>query len=1835
MRRLCLTLFACSLVFACSARAQEAAEQPAADPAADAAVDEIGQQAAQLEAELGKLRDSSPEAAELLLQLIDLYHSDGRVFGLIRSGEKFVNNHPLHPQHGAAMVKLIDGLQAVARNKEIVGNCRQFLIRYPESAECARLEQVIADTLVQMSEPLRAAEAYEAVWMRQPTVETGRQAGVKAVQNYVLANNLEGFTGAAKLAEAMLDAYPAGSFATLCGQQAVTDWIRASQWAKSNLVGGKLLSKCPPKDPEQLRLLHMQMGENYSRLGQRANAVVSYKAARAITDSAYLQRLIIIELYNGAATGAELEPLVNEYFQKHADREDRFNLRSYVAVAYLRDGDKPKALAMMAELLPFDAVSNSIASVYARENGIEPAQLAQTEQVLTDAITKNANHANYLRYVLGLEHVRDRQKDLPRARQIIRDMLLKSPSNDSHTQQGLYWLLLTAPSDAEFQADVTAFLKVRTEKYHWTSLRQYLPNWIAAYAPDKEQGERAAWAKTKLDESEQQPFIKDWQATENTNRAVADAARAKLLAPASLPSLSDEQAKLLFNQLGYNYYYQGTPEERVRSATVYGAFAKKFPQDYHAAYSYLFGAIGYGPPEVAKEAALHLLTIEPIDDPTNYNAYYMLVQAADRNMDVDLLKRALSWILKSQQKFGLGNLTYSDSIGDILDKHGLAEEALAFWKNAAKQDYNNSYSRTTAGRILAKQEPEARIKSLQNLAVLDCDFHGAYAMLLADEYLKAGDLDSFEKTLKATRAKQLERPFRGWGIEEYPTRTWVDNYRAGKDFTDAQRLQVFTAVRDLKMGRPSAIAGLAILELPTETPLPPTERLIAYANASTEVYDASDSWDWLAPYAQAAMIRRDYTAVASLVSAMLVNIPNIDPTRLQSGRDMVAQSYARMGTVGLSIDENSPIAPLLQAALYLRLGDTRLALDAYTKNKPLFDEHRNELPVDLILFVCDGHIAAGGEENFERAEDILRNWLVKFSEAMDVDASTKARVQVMLAKTYFRAQRFDVARGEYTTVINRYPGTPEATEAEFGIGESFMAQKVYDQAEAVFEKLSNSKERDTIVRAEFLRGVLASRRGDRDEARDIFKAVLEKVPSVELANQTLFNLAEVYGAEQRYMDQLELLRTVGRLGRASKRWHTPGVDLSIVVQDGDLGISRGHARIPVRVTTQPGGDEETIYLYSGGAGKGLFRTDLETRLDEVTKGDRILQLTGRDTIFCDYPDEFKADFKSVPLSDAEIKIAANAKLEVASTKIVDKDKETFSERLARETREEQERDRPVSQNRPSNQIKPGNPIFLRVADADRDMSNEMDKISVMLSATSGDQVRVDLQETGPHTGLFEGTSVTAELPAGALASDTAIDHSPLMAIDQDPSTFWLSEPDGATPKSLAVDMKDLKAVDHVTVTSPDASSQVPVRGILEGSHDGRFFYRLASVPPQPRVEPVAGDYNDMTMRVYAGYYLNYTTWQQIIDLSKNEKPVEESLAEQLTFSRQADDTDAAQAYGVIWHGKFVQPRSGAVRFGITAARSALVIDGEMELALDNGVRTVDVWLEQGLHDMTVFACTPAATQPISVMRAPEDQNNEQIILGSFRSSDFDLQQPAAKPAAPRAPAVVKTDNGVWDFEFDSTELRHVRLVVQEYLGEAVAISHVQISGEDESEPYIPTKSDVLALANNDTLEIAAGDLITATYTDEFTQTAAGRSQLLNGTLQATYFNARLSPIAYDFVRERNGAVTQIRKQLIRIDPGERFIVEITDYDEDRTEGRDELTFQVAVNDDEPIKLVALETEFAGTFTKEVDTAEVETKGKLVVKPGDRIYCSYVDSQNTFPGHAMARETVVYVNQPSN
>ena len=281
--------------------------------------------------------------------------------------------------------------------------------------------------------------------------------------------------------------------------------------------------------------------------------------------------------------------------------------------------------------------------------------------------------------------------------------------------------------------------------------------------------------------------------------------------------------------------------------------------------------------------------------------------------------------------------------------------------------------------------------------------------------------------------------------------------------------------------------------------------------------------------------------------------------------------------------------------------------------------------------------------------------------------------------------------------------------------------------------------------------------------------------------------------------------------------------------------------------------------------------------------------------------------------------------------------------------------------------------------------------------------------------------------------------------------------------------------------------------------------------------------------------------------------------------------------------------------------------------------------------------TSAANQTVSARIARADHNSEQVNLIPFQKADFDLAAPTAKPAIVREPAQAEISETEWNFTFAPHDLRYARFVIEEYLGEAVAVNHIEIGGTEPGLLYIPTQADVLSLANNDVLEIAGGDVVEATYTDEFTQLQSGASRLLTRELTATYYNAVVSPIAYDFAAAAQWG-RQHDSQGTHADRSRR-----TDHGGDRrlrprsnatspTSSRLKSSSTMAIRS--CWKRPRTTTTPASSPRRSTPRPARKT-GKLTVRKGDHVFLRYLDMQNTFPGHAVAREAVVYVNQPTD
>jgi TolA-binding protein len=1759
---------------------------------------------ATLEARLKETAETSEAGAGMMLELIDLYEKDGQVFGLIRTASKFARAQREHPRRAEVTLKLIDGYAATARHEDVITAARQFLKIMPTHALANDARDRLATAYERTGRAPLAAIQRAAIWRNGGAQENG----IRALKMRVAEDKPESHTEAALLASEMAAKLPPGAALTGVAIQGMQSAIRCEKWAEGLQIAKTVTSRGGQIDERSARRIAFLQGRCESQLGQHSNAVVSFRKSLARDDSEAHRNLIEV-MFAAKSNPAEIEAEARRYLAAYPRKDDRYDPLARAAQAAADSGDTARALAIAGDVMPYDATVRDIARAYVNWCG-ENHQIAV--KGLSEAIAKNSAGAARLRVVLALDVYRDRMKDTAKARDAARRFLAESPAEDGWTDEVVKFLYDSAPNIETFREDLKAVVASAKAFPHLAPFQDRVWN---AGPSDKERDRE--WQKAKQD-YQNDAVAKLWRQTREDGGKSGQACK-ELLGKQWPPEIR----RHLLARLAYVFRHHLGGKSSEVSAQHYATLCKEFPKDLEAAERWLESSF-LTAKEMQLAAALHVLSFPP--STSHPDTWLRLCETKDEAV----IRKALPWIAASSEKSDYP-LNHSSRIGDILAELGMKAESAAWWRSRMDLDPSNRDCVSCALKLAATMETGEPRAFLVRRFEAATDHQGAYAAEIANLDFKGGDFAAMEKILASSRERAGKNPFQESGMGEWPTRGWLEAARNSKEMPDEAKARVYRMIRDLGMGRLSAEAGMPLIsnEKRDLDRLLETQKLILMADPHHE------SWSRLYPFAQAAIAREDYSLAAAILNGLLNSIRSVGENEMADARTLLRNAYGKMGSLSADIPADSPIAPLLQIVLHLRLGETELAEEAYYTNKGLFDTHRAELPVELLLFAAETHIAQGTPEDHTRAEDILRGWLVKFGEAENVDARDKARIQLLLARNYQRASQFDIARAEFTTVLNIHKDQPEAQEARFGIGETYMAQKVYDQATEIFTDLAENPVPAVAIRANFLLGVLALRQDDNEGARRIFLSVLENAPDAELANETLYNLAEVYGIEQRFLTQLETLRTVGRLGQESLQWQTPGNALPIVVQDPDLGISRGDTRIPVEVRTEPGNDIENAFLSSGGAGKGIFLSEIPTELGVAKPGDGILQVTGGDIITVDYPEAFKKQFQFEFLGNTRLRIASDATLEVASGEILDEEDESFTDTLKEEIEKEDEDEEPLPRaaSRPGDQVKPGNLVYAQVKDGDRDLTAAQDKVGIRLTASSGDEVRIEITETSSHGGIFQGTVRTGELPAGAKASDSALDHSPLLAIDHDPATAWRSEPDGAAPKSLSVDMKELRQVETVTLTSPEAENEAPVRMRVRGSHDGRLWFDLAEFPAAPEVPRIEFPDEGMQLRTYKIPVKDLREtyqWAEIVEAAKKIEPTAKTAVETLSWAIPEEGEDA---HFLIWHGPLVQERDGAMRIGASGRTTAIMLDGRLIMPPGEGGRTADVFASRGIHQLTVFSIAMPKGEAVEVLRARENPNAAEVRMLPFAAADFKTLPGIPKIEKPEIGGITKEENR-WILKTAAREIRHVDFEFLEYRGEAIAVNNVEISGGDTK--HIPPKENVLELAGNDILELAPGDTVNVAYLDELTAGGIQPNRLLEKSLTATYHNGTITPISYDFERTGGGTVEGSRKELLRIEPGGRIVAEVVDFDLDTGTGRDTVEVTVQLNGEAPFNVLATESGAStGVFLAEIDTAAEKDGDKLVVKAGDKVYLRYRDTQNTFPGHASDREAVVFLNSPTD
>jgi len=536
--------------------------------------------------------------------------------------------------------------------------------------------------------------------------------------------------------------------------------------------------------------------------------------------------------------------------------------------------------------------------------------------------------------------------------------------------------------------------------------------------------------------------------------------------------------------------------------------------------------------------------------------------------------------------------------------------------------------------------------------------------------------------------------------------------------------------------------------------------------------------------------------------------------------------------------------------------------------------------------------------------------------------------------------------------------------------------------------------------------------------------------------------------------------------------------------------------------------------------------------------------------------------------------------------------------------------------RNENQIKPGNNVYIEVVDKDRSRTDQPDRVAVQARASSGDRVRVELVETGPHTGVFRAALPTALRPPDATASDYTPGLSPLYAIDGDvrADRAWRGRADNRVPKWLTVDMKKLHAVTRIAWhRGLGAADRAVLRYILYASREKKEWKPIAWFPYRRGVLPgVKVAWEDGTYHVYHAARMldgngdlrnawmgqrNREAWTVDFDLGA-------VMPLARTVLRPQGPNDGVRRYEL-----YVEEKPGVYPAARNPKKASL--EGWKK------VYTSPVF-DRCRDDTAAFEDVSARYVRLRVLQSWRDRP---------RIGEFEIY-PRTRFKLTRAREGVGAT-----IDLPPETCRYLKMLILEYSDDAPAVADFRVwAGPKE---IVPSGVDVHALARNATLEMSPGDRVTVEYVDEVT-TAGAPKTLRDNRLQATFYNATVAAIRHHFWDdERTGQRQRVDYTVLRVEPGDRFVVEITDYDADKTAELDQVSFTVRVGDADAVTLTARETgKFTGVFAREVDVADRPLPGRLLVRPGEEIAISYLDEENTDPGHPTERRTTLRVNTPS-
>jgi len=506
----------------------------------------------------------------------------------------------------------------------------------------------------------------------------------------------------------------------------------------------------------------------------------------------------------------------------------------------------------------------------------------------------------------------------------------------------------------------------------------------------------------------------------------------------------------------------------------------------------------------------------------------------------------------------------------------------------------------------------------------------------------------------------------------------------------------------------------------------------------------------------------------------------------------------------IAVSPNDASYPLHLAAQALLLGNETRAWELSKGQSKLFATSWEGLDTNFVAWYVR---ALFKQKNYEQVTTLGQSILKKES---SLDAETAAAIYLAMGDVQRAQENNDAAIVIYKALqtSDRYKDTRAGRESRYRNVMLMISTGAYSDAEDALALMVESPSIDEQAEAYFLLAKLADEQKEYRRADKYLTQVRSRVPDhIEAA----FLEGELRAKAPSMLARGEELE-IGVV--AMETVAVPGRELIFRLQDSNLAIAKGSSSIPITVETSTGKDKETVNLVLSGSGKNMFKGTIVTALGRVSQGDRTLQLRGEDVVSYRIEDEFQKSHE-LNYKQKELEVKADGELSASAGRILS-ELEIEQRQVERKLALARGEKPPAWTLERRKSVRPGSPIYVRVIDFDRNLTDDPDKVNVAVKTTGGDILKaVALTETGDNTGVFMGTIPTSmPLPKG-LASDTFEGKSASWAINSKAANIWSSRDDGVKPKWIEADTMTSHMVSSVSVALPDA--QKVKRITLSGS----------------------------------------------------------------------------------------------------------------------------------------------------------------------------------------------------------------------------------------------------------------------------------------------------------------------------------------------------------------------------------------------------------------------------------